>query len=67
MNGTGAFALPKDAYYAAGGGGQHTFVVPSHDLVIVRMGHFHGDGPTMRAELNEALAGILSAVEPTDS
>jgi CubicO group peptidase (beta-lactamase class C family) len=64
INGTGEFALPRDAYYMAGGGGQRTFIVPSHDLVIVRMGHFRGDGPAMREELNRALAGILEALEP---
>ena len=46
----------------AGGGGQRVFIIPSHDLVIVRLGHFRGDGPEMRQELNEALAGILAAV-----
>lgn len=64
INGTGEYALPEQAYYMAGAGGQRTFVVPSHDLVIVRMGHFRGDGPEMQQELNEALAGILEAVEP---
>jgi len=38
INGDGALALPKDAYYMAGAGGQYTIVVPSHDLVIVRLG-----------------------------
>jgi len=64
INGTGDYALPRDAFYMAGAGGQTTFIVPSHDLVIVRMGHFRGDGPEMRAELNEALQGILAAVAP---
>ncbi len=64
LNRTGEYALPKDTYLMAGGGGQRTFIVPSRDLVIVRMGHFRGDGPQMRKELNEALAGILQAVEP---
>jgi CubicO group peptidase (beta-lactamase class C family) len=67
VNGTGGFALPREAYYMAGAGGQNTFIVPSHDLVIVRMGHFLGDGPDMRRELNEALAGILEAVKPVIS
>jgi hypothetical protein len=51
----------------AGAGGQTTFVVPSHDLVIVRMGHFRGDGEEMRKGLNEALRGILEALEPAAS
>jgi CubicO group peptidase (beta-lactamase class C family) len=67
VNGTGELALPREAYYMAGAGGQNTFIVPSHDLVIVRMGHYRGDGPEMRKELNEALRGILESVEPMTS
>ena len=67
VNGKGDYALPKEAYYMAGAGGQTTFVVPSHDLVIVRMGHFRGDGEEMKRALNDALRGILEAVEPASS
>jgi CubicO group peptidase (beta-lactamase class C family) len=67
VNGTGEYALPREAYRMAGAGGQNTFIVPSHDLVIVRMGHFLGDSPDMRRELDEALAGILQAVKPVIS
>jgi CubicO group peptidase (beta-lactamase class C family) len=67
INGTGEYALPKEAFYMAGAGGQTTFVVPSRDLVIVRMGHFRGDGEEMRKGLDEALRGILEAVEPAAS
>ena len=39
LNAAGAFKmLPRDTYYAAGGGGQYTFIIPKHDLVVVRMG-----------------------------
>src|SRR3990172_3406722 len=64
LNGDGAFPVPREAYYMAGAGGQTTFIIPSHDLVIVRMGHFRGDGEEMKRGLNEALRGILEAVEP---
>jgi CubicO group peptidase (beta-lactamase class C family) len=67
VNGTGEYALPREAYYMAGAGGQTTFVVPSHDLVIVRMGHFRGDSEDMRNGLNDALRGILEAVQPIPS
>ena len=42
INGNGAFPVPKEAYYMAGAGGQTTLIVPSHDLVVVRLGHYKG-------------------------
>jgi CubicO group peptidase (beta-lactamase class C family) len=62
INGTGRYALPRDAFYMAGNGGQRVFVVPSHDLVIVRMGHTRG-GPTADANLREAQELLLEALE----
>ena len=35
--------VPEDAYYMAGSGGQITLIVPTHDLVIVRLGHYQGE------------------------
>ncbi len=61
INGTGEWNLPWTAYFMAGGGGQRTFVVPTHDLVVVRLGHFRGSGPGMRA-LNRALALLMEAI-----
>jgi CubicO group peptidase (beta-lactamase class C family) len=61
VNGDGAWNLPKTAYFAAGAGGQRTFIVPSHDLVVVRMGHFRGDRAGMQT-LNAALKEIMLAV-----
>jgi CubicO group peptidase (beta-lactamase class C family) len=61
VNGTGRFNLPRDAYYMAGAGGQNTFVVPSHQLVVVRMGHHRGAGRGGRA-LNTALGLLMEAV-----
>jgi len=55
------FPLPKDAYFMAGAGGQMTIIIPSHDLVVVRMGHFKGDVPGA-ADLNRALALLMEAV-----
>jgi CubicO group peptidase (beta-lactamase class C family) len=53
--------LPENAYFAAGAGGQNTWIVPSHDLVIVRMGHMRGQGPARRAT-NNALGLVIEAV-----
>ena len=63
VNGNGMFAAPREAYYMAGAGGQYTLVIPSHDLVVVRMGHYSGGAPGMDS-LNRALAILMSAVPP---
>ena len=61
LNGTGALSVPRDAFYMAGGGGQKTIIVPSLDLVVVRMGH--SDGSTFADDsLNEALEKIVRLV-----
>jgi CubicO group peptidase (beta-lactamase class C family) len=61
LNGNGEWPLPKETYYMSGGGGQRVFIVPSHELVIVRMGHFRGNEPGMEA-LKNALALLMQAV-----
>jgi CubicO group peptidase (beta-lactamase class C family) len=61
INGDGALPVPKNAYYMSGAGGQYTMIIPSHDLVVVRLGHFKGDEPGSKA-LNTALALLLEAV-----
>src|ERR1700730_7447666 len=45
INGDRRFPVPRDAYYMAGAGGQTTLIIPSHDLVVVRLGHFKGAIP----------------------
>jgi CubicO group peptidase (beta-lactamase class C family) len=61
LNGIGNWNLPAETYLAAGAGGQNTWIVPSLDLVIVRMGHMRGQGPARRATQN-ALGLVTKAV-----
>jgi CubicO group peptidase (beta-lactamase class C family) len=61
INRESAFPVPKDAYYMAGAGGQTTLIIPSHDLVVVRLGHYKGSAPGT-ADFNKALALLMKAV-----
>jgi CubicO group peptidase (beta-lactamase class C family) len=61
LNGEGTFPVPRDAYYMSGAGGQTTLIIPSHDLVVVRMGHFKGAEPG-GAGFRRALALLMEAV-----
>ncbi|MEZ4586745.1 MAG: serine hydrolase [Gemmatimonadales bacterium] len=61
LNRRGQWPLPRDAYAFRGAGGQETYVVPSRDLVIVRMGHFPGSGPGIAA-LHAAQSILMRAI-----
>jgi CubicO group peptidase (beta-lactamase class C family) len=61
INGDGTFPVPRDAYYMSGAGGQTTLIVPSHDLVVVRLGHFKGAEAGGRG-FRKALALLLEAL-----
>ena len=65
INGDGVFPVPKDAYYMAGAGGQTTLIIPSHDLVVVRMGHYKGAAPGA-VSFRRALALLMRAVPKSD-
>jgi CubicO group peptidase (beta-lactamase class C family) len=61
INGQRAFPVPADAYYMAGAGGQNTIIIPSHDLVVVRLGHSKGEAVGKQG-LSRALELMLQAV-----
>jgi CubicO group peptidase (beta-lactamase class C family) len=42
INGDGREPMPKDAFAMLGAGGQSAWMIPSHDLVIVRIGKYRG-------------------------
>lgn len=61
INGLSAFPVPKEAYFMAGVGGQNVLMIPSHDLAVVRLGHFKGAGSS-RAALNKALTILMEVI-----
>jgi CubicO group peptidase (beta-lactamase class C family) len=61
LNGVGEFALPSTAYMMAGFGEQRVFVVPSHDVVIVRMGH-RADTDATRESTNAMLSAVMDVL-----
>jgi CubicO group peptidase (beta-lactamase class C family) len=61
INGLGQYPVPPDSYYMAGAGGQTTMIVPSHDLVVVRLGHYKGEAIGAVA-FRKALKLLLEAV-----
>jgi CubicO group peptidase (beta-lactamase class C family) len=61
INGDGDRPIPKDAYMMLGAGGQSVTIIPSHDLVIVRLGHFKGSKAGDMA-LDKAYSFLMEAV-----
>ncbi len=51
-------SLPHDTFYANGFQGQYVIVVPSHSLVVVRLGASHGPDDTW-----QLLKDLISAVQ----
>jgi len=63
INGDNAFPVPREAYYMSGAGGQTVLIVPSHGLVVVRIGHYKGARAGTEA-FRRALAILMDAVPP---
>jgi len=61
INGDGHLPIPTNAYMMLGAGGQSVTIIPSHDLVIVRLGHFKGQKAGEKA-LNKAYSLLMEAV-----
>ena len=62
VNGTGRWNAPPSAYYMSGAGGQHVIIVPTHDLVVARLGHSRGSRAG-QAALNVALGKLIEAID----
>ena len=65
VNGQGNQGLPESAFSMRGAGGQSTTIIPTHDLVVVRLGKYTGSGPGGRA-LNQAFELLMEAVPPIE-
>ncbi len=63
VNGTGGYPVPLDATYFAGAGGQTTLMIPSHGLVVVRLGKYKGSSAGGEA-LRAGLEILMDAVPP---
>lgn len=61
VNGEGDDGLPTTAFSMRGAGGQSTTVIPSHDLVVVRIGKYTGSRAGGQA-LEEMFPMLLQAV-----
>jgi len=61
INGDGGYPVPKESYYMAGAGGQFTMIIPSHDLVVVRLGHYRGSREGTQS-FRKSLALLMEAV-----
>ena len=65
VNGEGGLGIPDTAYRMLGAGGQSTTIIPTHGLVVVRLGKYTGAGEGGEA-LEEAFRLLMEAVPPIE-
>ncbi len=65
VNRDGGWPLPESAYGMRGAGGPSTTMIPTHQLVVVRLGKYTGARAGGRA-LNRAFELLLEAVPPVE-
>jgi CubicO group peptidase (beta-lactamase class C family) len=65
VNADGGQPIPASAFRMSGAGGQSATIIPTHDLVVVRIGKYSGAGPGGRA-LRAAFELLMQAVPPND-
>jgi CubicO group peptidase (beta-lactamase class C family) len=63
LNGENTFPAPREAFYMSGVGGQTVLIIPSHQLAIVRLGHYKGAGAGGRA-LRNAVKILMETLPP---
>ena len=63
INGDGAEPMPRDAFAMLGAGGQSAWIIPSRDLVVVRIGKYRG-ADAGEAARRTATATLMRAVRP---
>lgn len=61
INGDGAHPVPRSAYFMSGAFGKKVMIIPSHELVVVRLGHDKGAVEGNKS-FKEALALLMEAV-----
>jgi CubicO group peptidase (beta-lactamase class C family) len=64
INGDGSLPVPAESFYMSGAGYQVTLIIPSHELVVVRLGHYRGQ-QAAAASFRRALELLMEAVPPS--
>ena len=62
VNGDGGWPAPKDMFFMSGVGGQQVMIIPSHQLAVVRLGHYKGVTAAGRAT-RKAVGILVQAVK----